>query len=145
MLEQEPSPGNRITLSADRQDRFGLPLAALQWGVSRRDTDHAQALADLFGDYWRLSRTAQLGEIWPYAPEVVRASTADAEAFYHPGGSTRLGASAADGVVDAQFRTFRLPNLSVVSTATFPSGGSANPTMMLMMAGLAVAERLAAA
>lgn len=145
VFEQEPLPAHRITLSATRRDRFGLPLAELHWSVSRRDIDNAQALADLFGDYWRTSRASELGDIRPFSPETIRASTMDAEAFYHPGGSARLGSSAAKGVVDPQFRVYRAPNLSLVSTAAFPSGGSANPTMMLMMAGLSVAERLAAA
>jgi choline dehydrogenase-like flavoprotein len=54
-----------------------------------------------------------------------------------------MGRGPTDGVVDSEFRVFRVPNLSLVSTAAFPTGGGANPTMMLMMAALRTADRLA--
>lgn len=54
-----------------------------------------------------------------------------------------MGADVSRGVVDGELKTFRVPNLSVVSTATFPTGGGANPTMMLMMAALRAADRIA--
>ena len=53
-----------------------------------------------------------------------------------------MGASPKMGVVDKDLRTFRAPNLSVLATSVFPSGGGANPTMMLMMAALRLADRL---
>jgi len=36
-------------------------------------------------------------------------------------------------VVDGNLRTFSIPNLWVCSTSVFPSGASANPTLMLML------------
>jgi choline dehydrogenase-like flavoprotein len=53
-----------------------------------------------------------------------------------------MGLTPAQGVVDRNLRTFRIPNLSVVSTSTFPSAGGANPTMMLMMATLRLADHI---
>lgn len=43
-----------------------------------------------------------------------------------------MAVSARWGVIDADIRTFRIPNLSVAATASFLQGGDTNPTMMLM-------------
>jgi choline dehydrogenase-like flavoprotein len=47
------------------------------------------------------------------------------------------------GVVDAALRTFAVPNLRIVSTATFPSGGATNPTMMLILFALRASADIA--
>lgn len=86
---------------------------------------------------------ADLGEIIEHPDDVVLRALDQGGGIYHPGGSTRMGKSQRDGVVDADLRTFRVPNLRVVSTSVFPFGGGANPTMMLMMASLRAAEHIA--
>jgi choline dehydrogenase-like flavoprotein len=53
-----------------------------------------------------------------------------------------MGTGPGDGVVDTDLRTFRVPNISVVSTSVFPTIGGANPTMTLMLAALRAADRL---
>lgn len=53
-----------------------------------------------------------------------------------------MGRSVSTGVVDGDLRAFRVPNLTVVSTSCFPSGGSANPTFMLMAFALRAADRI---
>ena len=52
-----------------------------------------------------------------------------------------MGSSAATGIVDANLRAFRVANLHVISTSTFPSGGGANPTFMLMAFALRAAPK----
>lgn len=145
VYEQEPVRGNRIRLSETRMDRYGLPLAELDWTIGEADVAHAQALCARFVDSWREAGIGRHVEIRPFDAAEIRHQAKDAEAFYHPCGSTRMGTSPETGVVDGECRTFALPNLSVVSTSVFPSGGSANPTMMLLLAGLRVADRLARA
>jgi choline dehydrogenase-like flavoprotein len=55
-----------------------------------------------------------------------------------------MGASSRAGVVNRDLEVFAVPNLSVDSTSVFPSGPTANPTMMLMAFCLRLAEHLAA-
>jgi choline dehydrogenase-like flavoprotein len=64
--------------------------------------------------------------------------------MYHPSGTIRIGTDRSNGVVNADLRAFRVPNLYVVSTATFPVVGGANPTLMMTLYGSDLAERLAA-
>ena len=57
---------------------------------------------------------------------------------------TRMAASPANGVVDAQMRVHGVDNLFVASCSMFPTGGSSNPTLTLMQLTLRLAERLKA-
>jgi choline dehydrogenase-like flavoprotein len=50
-----------------------------------------------------------------------------------PTGSTKMGDSARNSVVDRHLRVHAIPNLRLPSTSVLPSGGGANPTMMLML------------
>jgi choline dehydrogenase-like flavoprotein len=48
-----------------------------------------------------------------------------------------------DGVVDEQLRLFGTENVYVASTSVFPTGGTANPTLMLIALTLRLADHLA--
>ena len=88
------------------------------------------------------SRFAELGSVQAI-PEAILSEQLHVESdIFHPGGTTRMGSSAATGIVDANLRAFRVANLHVISTSTFPSGGGANPTFMLMAFALRAASRL---
>lgn len=142
VIEQEPRAENRITLSPDRRDRYDQPLAVIDWGVSMEDEDSLTRITDLFVDFWKLSSLARLGSIHRRPTGEAEAELVEGGGIYHPGGSTRMGRTPAEGVLDADLRTFRIPNLNVAATSAFPTGGGANPTMMLIMAALRLADRL---
>ncbi len=144
VIEQAPRPDNRITLANDAFDAFGLPLAAIDWRVDAQDQADLTRAADTFEAAWAASPLASLATIERRPSGEAEADLASSGGIYHPGGSTRLGASPRDGVLDADFRAFRLPNLTVMATSAFPTGGGANPTMMLLMAGLRAADAIAA-
>lgn len=145
VTEQQPRAENRILLSRDRRDRHEQPLAAIDWGVSDADIAALGRATDLFIAFWERSNLARLGVIRRKPAGEAEAVMARSDGVFHPGGSTRMGRTPSDGVLDSGLRTFRVPNLSVAATSAFPTGGGANPTMMLMMASLRLADRLAAA
>lgn len=143
VIEQTPRPENRITLSPERVDRFGQPLAEIDWSVSPEDARALDSAVDAFEVTWNTSVLAR-------AARFVRRPIADLGAdlsrgggIYHPGGTTRLAHSNQEGVVDERLRVFGLPNTRVVSTSVLPTGGGANPTMMLLMLGLRCVDDLA--
>jgi choline dehydrogenase-like flavoprotein len=144
VVEQEPLAANRIALSPQRVDAFGCPLASIDWRVADSDIANVAQLTQQFVTAWRESPLGHLAEIQPAPPEALGEALSSFGGVYHPGGSIKMGASPKTGVVDKDLQTFRAPNLSVLSTAVFPSGGGANPTMMLMMAALRLADRLKA-
>lgn len=144
VTEQRPRAENVIGLSPDQRDPFGLPLAEIGWTVSDEDVGVAQRVLDELREYWQRTNLAQLGTLRPYAAAQWQQGFREGGGIYHPGGTLRMAASVADGVVDGQLRTFAVPNLRVLSTATFPSGGGANPTMMLLLLALRAADQIAA-
>jgi choline dehydrogenase-like flavoprotein len=140
---QEPRADNRISLSSQRVDPFGCPLATIDWRVHDNDAANVLATTEAFMAAWSAGVLTRSGRIELNLPKDLKGRLAGSGGVYHPGGSVRMGADATRGVVDADLRTFRVPNVSVLSTATFPTGGGANPTMMLMMAALRAADRIA--
>ncbi len=145
VTEQRPTAGNRITLSASQRDIFGVPLASLDWRVSTDDITAAeQVMARLLG-YWRSTGLADLGELIAHPTERWSQAMVSGGGIYHPGGSLRMGLTAKQGVVAGDLRSFAVPNLRVVSTAVFPSGGGANPSLMLLLMAFRAADDILAA
>jgi choline dehydrogenase-like flavoprotein len=143
VIEQEPRAENRIGLSVRRVDEHGSPLATIDWRVDDNDATNALALTKAFVNAWNTGTLAHLATIELNPGDDLKPALAQGGGIFHPGGSVRMGVDVSRGVVDGDLQSFRVPNLSVVSTATFPTGGGSNPTMMLMMAALRKADRIA--
>ncbi len=71
-----------------------------------------------------------------------RPISATAESTNHPAGSVRMGSSKLSSVVGPDLRCHRLANALIVSTAVYPSSGSANPTFTLMALAILAVETL---
>jgi choline dehydrogenase-like flavoprotein len=136
VLEQTLDPENRITLSEHKTDPFGVPLAEIHWRVSDADLDNLNRSADLFEETWNSSGFTRYGAWKRFPREEIRSTAQDSGGVYHPTGSTRMGKDAATGVVDRDLRLFALPQIQLLSTSVLPTGGGANPTMMLMLLAL---------
>jgi choline dehydrogenase-like flavoprotein len=61
----------------------------------------------------------------------------------HHLGTTRMGRSSADSVVDADCRVHEIPNLYVAGSSVFPTGGHANPTLSIVLLSARLGARLA--
>lgn len=144
VIEQQALPSNRISLSTTQRDEFGMPRAAIEWRVSQGDRDRLTHFTDRFLAFWGQNPAlADLAAIERRPAGEAERAMETGGGIYHPCGSTRMGGSAADGVVDADLRCFGVPNLSVLATSAFPTAGGANPTMTLACAAIRLADRLA--
>ena len=143
VAEQVPDAASVITLS-DQTDRFGRRLAKIDWRITDADAETARAIAMRF-DRWFAERLARYGRlVWSVPPEALtREHLLDGSDIYHPAGSTRMAASAEEGVVDADLGVFGVSNLFVCATSVFPTSGTSNPTMMLLLLALRLADHLA--
>jgi choline dehydrogenase-like flavoprotein len=142
VIEQEPLARNQIALSPDCTDLFGNPLATIDWRVGEAAADHVVALTQHFVRFWQASVLAQVARLDIEPTSKIVDGLKSCGGIYHPGGSTRMGKSASEAVVDENLRTFAVPNLIVLATSVFPTGGGANPTMMLLMAAFRLVDRL---
>jgi choline dehydrogenase-like flavoprotein len=73
--------------------------------------------------------------------ELKDASPKSSDSSHHMG-TTRMHADARQGVVDADCRVHGVANLFIASSAVFPTGGFANPTLTIVALGIRLADHL---
>ncbi len=129
LCEFLPLAANRVTL-ADDTDRLGIPVA--RFSYSQCDNDRALLRAG----------AAKMAEILSAAGAQ---DTVTIERYAHLVGGCRMGATPADGVVDASLRSFAVPNLYVTDGSVLPTQGSANPALTIMALAARCADHLASA
>jgi choline dehydrogenase-like flavoprotein len=143
VAEQLPRFDNQISLASE-MDVLGSPLAAINWRTIDADYKTFDVYGRLFSRFWNRHGLNSLGEL-TYASrskDDAAAPTSHTDVF-HPGGTTRMGSSRHAAVIDSDLRVFGFSNLWTSSTAAFPSGGGANPTLTLMLLTMRLAEHLA--
>ena len=64
--------------------------------------------------------------------------------YAHLVGGARMAADERHGVVDADCRSFAVPNLYITDGSVLPTQGSANPALTIMALAARAAERLIA-
>jgi glucose dehydrogenase len=125
-IEMKPVDENRVTLSTTRRDHFGNPLARLHLSFSEEDQrsfDGARAIVmDMFD---------HLGA------DAIREGPVTFSR--HHIGTCRMGTDPRTSVVDPELRVHGTPNLYVLGSATFVTGGAVPPTLTIV----ALAHRLA--
>ena len=128
LCELLPRAENRVTL-AEETDQLGLPVA--RFCYSRCDNDR------------QLMRAAQ-----QVMEDILRAAGADEvitiDRYAHLVGGARMAANEQAGVVDADCRSFAVPNLYIADGSVLPTQGSANPALTIMAIAARAADRLIA-
>jgi choline dehydrogenase-like flavoprotein len=135
-IEQAPAYSNCIRLS-DTLDAHGRPEAIINWRVSDVDYRAIRTLASRFLALWPQDNS-QFPRLSLAIEDGAGPKPHDA---YHPVGTCRIGVDE-EAVVDPELRVRGVSNLSLVSTAVFPSAGTANPTFSMLCLASAVAERV---
>jgi choline dehydrogenase-like flavoprotein len=140
--EQLPREDSRITLDPLRQDRFGVPLAALDWRIGGQPEVRAMAaFVRRAGDSLRAAGLARV-EIDPLLDSEDPRVLDHATDTYHQCGGARMGHHPRDGVVDRELRVFGTSNLYVAGAAVFRTSSYANPTFTALALTARLAERL---
>ena len=131
LVETLPRKENRVTLDASKTDDHGNPVPSINWGVGdfeRRTRERA----------WEIERKifeAMGGRVVWQGPEVPSPTG-------HSMGTTRMGTDPATSVVDPRLRCHDVPNLRIVSSGVFVTGGAVNPTLTIAALALRAAEHL---
>ena len=137
--EQQPNPESRIRLSTDL-DALGMPKAIVDWRWGEPERQAFASYRQLFDRQWQAWNVGAIE--WHHNFEAGGGWEAQVSDIYHLMGGTRMSQSPADGVVGPDLRVHGIDNLFVASCAVFPTGGSSNPTLTLMMLTLRLAEQL---
>jgi len=138
MAEQAPNPFSRVMLSDKLRDRFGYPIAQVDWRIPQNEWDHFDEYFGLVAEGLRADeRVASLrldrAEEWPQ----VLSSAA------HHLGTARMAATPRRGVVDADLRVFGCNNLYVCDGSVFPTAGGTNPSLTISALALRLGDHLA--
>lgn len=144
--EQLPNPASRVRLSAER-DRYGLRRLELDWQLQAADFATLRSGALAVAAYFA---RADIGRVklldWVLDAEtdpVPAASLTGPLAASHHMGTTRMGSTDRDGVVDRNGRVFGVENLYVAGSGVFRTSGYANPTLSIVQLALRLADHLA--
>lgn len=143
IVEPEPDPEARVTLSADHKDALGLPRVRVGWKLSqmvRRTFDRNFAI---IGDELRQAGVAEVtlgpklegGTTWP--------DTLDPEGTWHHMGTTRMHDSPRHGVVDRNCKVHGMDNLFIAGSSVFPTAGSNFPTQTIVALSIRLSEHIA--
>lgn len=128
-IEQLPMAGNRLRLDAHRVDRHGLPLPSIDFALS----EYTQKGVAHWGSYLE-SMVKKMGG---HELQLKQSLTS-----HHPCGTTRMGFSHKDSVVNRDCRSHDHPNLFIAGSSVFPTIGTANPTLTIAALALRLADYL---
>jgi choline dehydrogenase-like flavoprotein len=136
LVEQSPSPNNRVTLT-DEKDELGCPRIKVHYTWNAQDIASIARSQKIMAE--ALVETG-LGSYEPptLPPESVKTFTG----AHHMMGTTRMSDDPRDGVVDRDCRVHGVENLYIAGSATFPTGGYANPTLTNLALSIRVADRV---
>ncbi|HEY8206994.1 MAG TPA: GMC family oxidoreductase [Myxococcaceae bacterium] len=145
VVEQEPCATNRVTLDPAFRDALGEPRPVITYDLSGY-VRAGIATARRFSE----QAFARLGveDCTVYAPGDPRHFLYEGAGYSwwgsgHSMGTHRMGGSARDSVVDADQRSWDHPNLYLVGAGSFPTAGTANPTLTLAALAFRSVERMA--
>ncbi len=138
--EQPPNPANRVTLGEAR-DALGMPVPLVRWQAGEAARRNLLAMGDLVSASFAKAGLAAPEPVdWVAARDPAAARVID---MGHSLGTTRMAASAAEGVVDADCQVFGVEGLYVAGGSVLPTSGHANPTLMMLALALRLGDHLA--
>jgi choline dehydrogenase-like flavoprotein len=151
LVEQEPEPDNRVTLSQTQVDGLGLPRPEVRYSLSDytiRGLAEAKRIADLlFGQLNAVRYTRTPDQNDPTAIELPPNEAGRRERIRFMGaghiiGTYRMGDDHNTSVVNADQRSWDHDNLYLVGSGVFPTSATANPTLTLAALCLRTAEKI---
>lgn len=143
IVEPEPDPRSRVTLSATERDVLGMPRVRVDWRLGENVQRTFDRTLAIVGAELELGGVAQVeldpplqGGPWP--------ASLEPEGTWHHMGTTRMHDSPHHGVVDGHCRVHGSSNLFVAGSSLFPTAGANFPTITLTALALRLADHLGA-
>ena len=125
---EDPSQeSNKVTLHPTEKDQYGMPVPIVHY----EDHPNSKAMRDFANQKSRElygSLGAETVMVGPPPPAT------------HNMGTCRIADNIDEGVCDQWGRTFDVPNLFISDGSQFPSSGTSNPTLTIVMLALRQAD-----
>jgi choline dehydrogenase-like flavoprotein len=129
-VDQLPDERNTVGLDPVRSDYFGQPIPVVTYQFDEYTKCALQKAADVQRGILEAAGATQISRPQQWWPG-------------HHMGTTRMGDDPRSSVVDANLRTHDVPNLYLITTGCFVTGGVANPTLTLSALALRLGDHLA--
>ena len=134
--EQAPNPNSRVTL-ANRRDRFGTPMARLEWHLTKLDYDSIRRTQAVIGRELEKAELGTVEQLWGDLEPTPRI-----HGCWHHIGTTRMSNEATAGVVDSDCRVHGTSNLFVAGSSVMPTAGAATVTLTAVALAMRLADHL---
>ncbi len=125
-----PYEHNRVTLVPDETDQYGLPITRVSFSYGDNERAMMRHAVDFMDQ--SLDATGAV-ERWKEMDDTC-----------HLNGTARMGDDPAASVVNADCRSWDIPNLWVCDGSVFPSVGGVNPSLTIQAIACRTADRIAA-
>ena len=148
LVEQDPDPNNRVTLSPTFSDALKLPRPQIAYDISdytKQGIVAAFRMTNLmFSKLGAQNFTERAAGDPTGFDETIDGSTIQLNygGAGHIMGTYRMGDNPKTSVVDSFQRAHDHNNLYLVGSGTFPTGGTANPTLTLSALALRTADSI---
>jgi choline dehydrogenase-like flavoprotein len=136
--EQLPNPNSRVGLSIDRRDRYGYPVARIDWQLTDADFAAFEAYTKVM--FEQGLKSSDYGIARMDALEVWKRNVASAA---HHVGTARMAEHPRFGVVDSNNQVFGMKNLFIGDASVFTTAGNTNPSLTITALALRLGEHLA--
>lgn len=140
--EQAPNPNSRVTLT-DETDALGMPRVSLDWRLTNLDKRSIRGFYEAVGEEMGRSGLGRV-QLLEWLQEDESSWPDFLSGGWHHMGTTRMHEEPTQGVVDADCKVHGLGNLYLAGSGTFPTSGSANPTLTLIALSLRLSDHLKA-
>ncbi|MGZ5790369.1 MAG: GMC family oxidoreductase, partial [Burkholderiaceae bacterium] len=142
IVEPEPNPESRVTLSASRKDQLGVNRVQVNWLLGSQVQRTIDRTLSLIADEMRIGGVADVeldppieGGAWP--------SSLEKEGTWHHMGTTRMHDSPLHGVVDRNCKVHGMSNLYIAGSSVFPTAGANFPTITIAALTFRLAAHIA--
>jgi choline dehydrogenase-like flavoprotein len=143
IVEPEPDPDSRITLSPSARDRLGMPRVCINWRLGTNVQRTFDKTLAIIAQELRLGGVADV-TLDPPLEGGAWTSNLEKEGTWHHMGTTRMHDSAKLGVVDRNCKVHGMTNLYIAGSSVFPTAGANFPTITLTALALRLSDHLAA-
>ncbi len=130
-----PRRDNRVTVEGTPKDRYGVPIARIEFKLS----DNERKMVDEMYDCAESILRAAKAEILPFK----RGELAAAGSAIHEHGTVRMGSDPKRSAVSSFGQAHEVKNLYVLDGAIFPTATEKNPTLTILAVAWRGSDQLA--